>query len=467
MMSQQDPRYLQQMNQRNQMNMQRNMAQGNPQGNNQERQDNLQARMSENDMQRKLERFKESRQLQSNIPHPQSFNPPPPMPVQVGLAHPVNNTAMRQQQPSYTQQQQQLESYPQYEPHPPHPQYHVQQQEQAQYQPLYQQQQQEQPQSPPHPPQAQQQLLQTAQQSKPKSNSTPLERITVSLGKANEVNKISLPYKNCEITSARILSVAVPLIDYNVDEKASCLMYSLNRLNAGAGVWQSLNIPIGQYNSRTRLLQAIQAELEGDNPGSEFRFHVNERSGICSLHAIHSADQIERDGFYFSTTHNELLYGPLGFKQKGKLDSERGVRGPDKTWKSSVQRKVQEWPEDMIPLEMTIEAEYEQLDYRHFEIESTVPMNLNPPAFLSLQIPELSDWRTTIFTANTEYGNYKSMELVDEDGIIDLESSSAFGGVVGLCQFTPVLTRLNSSTPYNTRDWPIHIALQLLVRRKS
>lgn len=428
---------------------------GNMNHNNQMNDQQSRIRMNENDLQRRLEVERQQRNMQSSLPHPQAGMPPPPPTIQVGVA-PDNHNDSQFYARQYQNGQPQFQSFQQ---HPYDP------ETQQQIQPQIQQQQQQyseniqennlhaQPQS-----QHQRPAPQTSvanQQSKRNSNrDVALERLYVVLTKPNEPNKFTLPDSKCEITSARILNLAIPMMDYNVDEKMSVIQYSVNRLNAESGIWQSVNIVAGSYRSRERLMQAITTPLQEQHKSSEFHYHFHYDSKICSLHAIHAAGDSDKDGLFFNYRHNPRLFRLLGF---GMFQGENVER----KWESTLYRDNQE------SSNLNGEAGVQKLN--HHEISALYPMNIDPPvpSFLTVTIPELLNWKTSLFTGNTHYGEFKTTELVDDDGIVDLDQTNELGGVVGLNQLTPQISFEDTDFAYHTRGKPIHIAIQLLLRRRS
>lgn len=287
------------------------------------------------------------------------------------------------------------------------------------------------------------------------SNSKHTTRQRITCVHPNVPNRIRLvdPDKTPQpkIIGARILSVTIPITDYNVDEHTNILLASMNYLDANANQWQPVVLPIGNYQSRRKLLNALVEALSVTFPSVQFKYQYDHHGdGRCSIESITILNDVKEHGchaLYLGVSNHRLL-ALLGFQvEKDQLFVE-----PTSQW--------------------NVADDTDELTFHHARMVAPYPMNLLLPTHLNLDIPELGT-SMMIPLHKARYGDYHHFEFIDEDGVVDLTHAAAvaeFGGCSALGQLTPRLT-YSEGTPdltteereYNCRNIPIALHVEFLL----
>lgn len=461
----------------------------------------LRARMSEEDMNQRIHHMMQQRQ-QSEISHPQSFVQAPPSPIQVGGRQPPQSQHHSSshlpyyplQEPLYHAQQHNLPSQPQPQPQP-QPQTYYQHGE-PEYFPrqnqTYDHQEENYPRMTSKPPlhpdvpslpshatathhHQSQELLHSDKQSK---ETHSRRRQQVLCMTPNDINPIT-ELRGQKIIAARVLNIAFPIVDYNVDEVTQVFQFTTNRLNAKAQHWQQASLPLGHYISRYKLLDAMTDTLTTACDAGQFVSHLNRYgTNVCSIEAIFmEKDKCEHDGLYFHVTHNPQLFGMLGFCNHSSITdcvnkNDGWIDHPQTQWTSTKvvpgfginpDHDFDHNNQNSEDKEKTLE-----IQLQHFVLEGNYPMNLLPPTHIKLQIPELGDWYNYIAINNTRHGEYKHFEFIDDDGVVHL-SYPQLGGCSDLTTITPQLSTCHRNQKgqiyeraYNCRNMPIMLTIELM-----
>lgn len=443
---------------------------------------------------------------QTEIPHPQAYMPPPPSPIRVG-----GQQAHVQPMQSHIHDAGQSQPHMQQESHwPPHPQQQYQQQQQPQQHPQHLSNQQH-PQYFSHQQQQQQQYQQPVPNNNirppsgpfiPVSNHLPvLDQNGISINKNEEtpaesepsaprniqrqqmlcmtpngVNHITMPTAGSKITAARVLNIAFPLVDYNVDENTCMFEFSTNRLDAKAQHWQKAALPLGHFTSRYKLLDALTDTLNTVCVAGHFLSHLNRYgTNVCSIEAIFTEEhQAEHDGLFFNIIHNPRLFAMFGLDIiKPATDS---YLAHQTNWTSTTMVPQQDVYDDgdreSVEFDTAKEKtrKLQKIQFRHYQVQGQHPMNLLPPTHIKLQIPELNHWYNYLGINKVRHGEYKYFEFIDDDGVVDL-SHSELGGCTDLTTITPTLSTCHRTQhgqiyerPYNCRNMPIMLTIEFMIQ---
>ncbi len=246
-----------------------------------------------------------------------------------------------------------------------------------------------------------------------------------------------------EMIGARILSVSVPIVDYNLDEGTNVLSVSMNSLDANAGKWESVSLPIGNYLSRRKLLNVLVEALSASFPSARFSYEYDKNGdGRCSIESVVIQEDENEHGcraLYFSASNSRLL-DLLGIH----VGASQEMIGPQREWDTEE------------------DDGFQVAKLHHSLLVGEYPMNLLLPTHLDLRIPELGAY-VMVPLQKARYGEYLFFEPIDEDGVVDLAHwNLAFGGCISLTQLTPQLT-YPAGLVYNCRNMPIALHVEFLL----